>query len=136
MRLRSVATMRLRLGSYKMMFVFGGFHPNPPSSPPATTGCGHPATTTITRPNKQSQGFYGSLSVVSVTPPPPSPFTVVVVSSPMVSTPNQWYDFLEQLATGLRRHRSTSSYPDLREQTPQWNQPVTGLNLSQPPFSH
>ncbi|KAL8252394.1 hypothetical protein R6Q59_036087 [Mikania micrantha] len=113
----------------------------PPQSTIVTTShhrLWHPATTTITRPNKQSQGFYGSLSAVSVIPPPPPPpslFTVVV-SSPVVSTPNQWYDFPEQLATGLRRHRSTSSYPDLREQTPQWNQPVTGLNLSQPPFSH
>ncbi|KAF5787998.1 hypothetical protein HanXRQr2_Chr10g0459161 [Helianthus annuus] len=43
------------------------------------------------------------------------------VSSPMVSTPNHWYDFPEQPISGLRRHRSTSSYPDLRELSPPWN---------------
>ncbi|KAI3803347.1 hypothetical protein L1987_31498 [Smallanthus sonchifolius] len=46
------------------------------------------------------------------------------VSSPMTSTPNRWYDFPEQPISGLRRHRSTSSYPDLRELSPSWNRRV------------
>ncbi|XP_076885766.1 uncharacterized protein LOC143535379 [Bidens hawaiensis] len=44
--------------------------------------------------------------------------------APVVSTPTHWYDFPEQPVTGLRRHRSTSSYPDLRQLSPQWNHRV------------
>ncbi|KAI3775127.1 hypothetical protein L1987_49695 [Smallanthus sonchifolius] len=46
------------------------------------------------------------------------------ISSPMTSTPNRWYDFPEQPISGLRRYRSTSSYPDLRELSPSWNRRV------------
>ncbi|XP_076924018.1 uncharacterized protein LOC143586333 [Bidens hawaiensis] len=44
--------------------------------------------------------------------------------APVVLTPTHWYDFPEQPVTGLRRHRSTSSYPDLRQLSPQWNHRV------------
>nr|XP_043626180.1 serine/arginine repetitive matrix protein 1-like [Erigeron canadensis] len=43
------------------------------------------------------------------------------VTNPAISTPHQYYDFPEQPIVGLRRHRSTSSYPDLRELSPPWN---------------
>ncbi|KVH92975.1 Protein of unknown function DUF761, plant [Cynara cardunculus var. scolymus] len=52
-------------------------------------------------------------------------------TAPTVSTPppiiqHQWYDFPEQPIGGLRRHRSTSSYPDLRELSPPWNHQGAG----------
>ncbi|KAL8189366.1 hypothetical protein R6Q57_028932 [Mikania cordata] len=65
--------------------------------------------------NDHQSGFDRSRSGLSTGAP---------VSSPVVSTPNQWYEFPEQPVTGLRRHRSTSSYPDLRELSPQWNHRV------------
>ncbi|GJX01767.1 pollen-specific leucine-rich repeat extensin-like protein 1 [Tanacetum coccineum] len=37
------------------------------------------------------------------------------VKSPAKWAPHEWYDFPDQPIVGLRRHRSTSSYPDLRE---------------------
>ncbi|XP_071715119.1 uncharacterized protein [Rutidosis leptorrhynchoides] len=43
------------------------------------------------------------------------------VTSPVISTTKQLYDFPEQPIFGLRKHRSTSSYPDLRELSPPWN---------------
>ncbi|KAI3789818.1 hypothetical protein L2E82_02622 [Cichorium intybus] len=58
-------------------------------------------------------GFDRSRSDLSTGPP---------VVSPSSSTPHQWYDFPEQpIGGGLRRHRSTSSYPDLRELSQPWN---------------
>ncbi|XP_071689143.1 uncharacterized protein [Rutidosis leptorrhynchoides] len=57
-------------------------------------------------------GFERTRSDLSTGPP---------VSSPVISTPHQWYDFPDQPIVGLRRHRSTSSYPDLRELSPPWN---------------
>ncbi|KAI3521386.1 hypothetical protein L1887_10849 [Cichorium endivia] len=49
------------------------------------------------------------------------------IMSPSSSTPHQWYDFPDQPTSssssiGLRRQKTSSSYPDLRELSPPWNQ--------------
>ncbi|PWA63963.1 hypothetical protein CTI12_AA341270 [Artemisia annua] len=52
--------------------------------------------------------------------PTPTPTPRSDVKSPVKWAPHEWYDFPEQPIVGLRRHRSTSSYPDLRELAPSY----------------
>ncbi|CAH1422803.1 unnamed protein product [Lactuca virosa] len=66
--------------------------------------------------NDEKVSYDRSLSELSTGAP--------MITSPSSSTPHQWYDFPDQSmssTTGLRRQKTSISYPDLRELSPPWD---------------